>query len=174
MDLVAFLSEEEGIVLTEPFGLEVVLRTLFATEASAVWAQKRQTYVLNNQAVLLRDEAGRLYFEATIPREVDVARDFRVTPSAALMLEIGGRNRSVDGAVVPLVALQYQEVKLRVTFLDLPPAEWTISYDCCLLASERRDALMRAPCVVCPNFRCAQGCLVRELDRTEMQRHVPS
>jgi hypothetical protein len=115
---------------------------------------------------LIHLEASRSYVDLPLSRKWDIVEEIHAgSPGTTLSLVIGGHEVSCEGATVPLAALQYSDVSIRISL----PTTWrreddsaciVLHYKARLVQPECRITLMRASILRCPSFTCSQGCIL--------------
>ena len=144
---------------------EQALRKLVESEAEGVISTK-EIKLIPCQSLLIQ-EKGRTFFDYVLPRKWDVVQDIACDlTDAKVSLSVGGHELSqVEGAILPLAALTYSEVSIRVTL----PSYWKrknddaaipLRFTAILLHSEIRKEMMHCPQLQLPTFRCANGVFV--------------
>jgi len=120
-----------------------------------------ENFVLNNTALLKRNASGLVFVDHVVSRNADLISELSTTADASLAVCIGGNEVALTReTLIPVVGLQYNEIAVRMTFNENPPPEWTLSYACTNLTSEKCRELQKATAIVAPTFKCASGCLL--------------
>jgi hypothetical protein len=162
LNLETFLGGLQVEVLDEPFTyLGSLQRLISDSSPDAVKGMHTENFVLNNIALLKRDASGLMFVDHVVSRNEDLISELSTTADASLAVYIGGNEVALTRkTLIPVVGLQYNEIAVRMTFNENPPPEWTLSYACTNLTSEKRLVLQKATVIVAPTFSCASGCLL--------------
>ena len=157
MNDIAKILSESAIKLIEEKDYMKALETLVQNPEEQVGYKQQDTFIVNNIALLRRSADGnRQIAEITLSRECDVIRNIRSNDlGVELFLKIGGKPYVLENAIIPMMCLQYNEVKIYA-YLPFNLKEFTIHKECILLQSELRKSLMNN-ILKTPTFSCANG-----------------
>lgn len=161
VNLETFLGGLQVEVLDDYTYLGSIQRLITEPSPDAVKGMHTENFVLNNVALLQRNASGLMFVDHVVSRNADIISEFSTTADASLAVYIGGNEVALTReTLIPVVGLPYNEIAVRVIFNENPPPDWSLTYACTNLTTNKRRELERATAIVAPTFKCASGCLL--------------
>ena len=161
VNLETFLGGLQVEVLDDYTYLGSIQRLITEPSPDAVKGMHTENFVLNNVALLQRNASGLMFVDHVVSRNADIISEFSTTADASLAVYIGGNEVALTReTLIPVVGLPYNEIAVRVIFNEIPPPDWSLTYACTNLTTNKRRELERATAIVAPTFKCASGCLL--------------
>ncbi len=140
------------------------LRFLIDSQCDGISYKKYRQFSLLNVGVLEKDGNGNYFYEFNLDRDGDIYDNFNFESNNNITISyIINSNiyNTLNEFIV--VASQYNDIKIRVTFLDKPNNndEFRLSYRVYLLESDNRNQFMKNSIMTRTNFYSNGVCNIK-------------